>query len=109
MFYREDCSLLERGYVKDLSRINRELRKIVIVDNSPVSYALQPENAIAIKSYFGDQNDQELRKVWGKLELISGETDVPKAISAIHEEFGSETEWPKGYICCEDIKPLQVV
>jgi TFIIF-interacting CTD phosphatase-like protein len=46
--------------VKDLSRLNRDLARTIIIDNSPESYVLQPENAIPIKSFFGDNNDTSL-------------------------------------------------
>ena len=37
------------------------LSEIVIVDNSLLSFALQPDNGIPISAYFWDNNDQELR------------------------------------------------
>jgi hypothetical protein len=36
-------------HVKDLARLNRDLARTVIVDNSPESYALHPENAVEPK------------------------------------------------------------
>ena len=41
-------------------RMGREPRKCIIVDNSPASYLLQPENAIPISSWFDAPNDQQL-------------------------------------------------
>ena len=35
-------------YVKDLSRLGRELHKIIIVNNSPASYLFTPDNAVSI-------------------------------------------------------------
>jgi len=39
--YREHTTVIGGVHVKDLARLNRDLAKIVIVDNSPESYALQ--------------------------------------------------------------------
>lgn len=40
--YREHCvKLHNRVYAKDLSIINRDLSKMVLVDNSPLSYLYQ--------------------------------------------------------------------
>jgi len=37
------------------------MNEIVIVDNSLLSFALQPDNGIPISSYFFNPKDQELR------------------------------------------------
>lgn len=40
--------MFHRGnYVKDLSRLGRELSNVIIVDNSPASYIFHPENAVS--------------------------------------------------------------
>jgi RNA polymerase II subunit A small phosphatase-like protein len=44
----------------DLRRLGRNIKDVIIVDNSPVSFSLQPENAIPIKSWFDDSSDREL-------------------------------------------------
>ena len=41
--YREHTTVIGGVHVKDLARLNRDLAKTVIVDNSPESYALQVE------------------------------------------------------------------
>ena len=46
--FRESCVFHRGNYVKDLSRLGRELHKIIIVDNSPASYVFHPDNAVSI-------------------------------------------------------------
>lgn len=48
--FRESCVFHRGNYVKDLSRLGRELSKVIIVDNSPASYIFHPENAVSILS-----------------------------------------------------------
>lgn len=48
--FRESCVFHRGNYVKDLSRLGRELSKVIIVDNSPASYIFHPENAVSIRS-----------------------------------------------------------
>ena len=44
--FREACVLYQGKYVKDLALMGRDLRRTIIVDNSPCSYLFHPENAI---------------------------------------------------------------
>lgn len=44
--FRESCVFHRGNYVKDLSRLGRDLRRIIIVDNSPASYIFHPDNAV---------------------------------------------------------------
>jgi len=58
--FRESCSLFKGNYVKDMSRLGRSLDNVIIIDNSPSSYMFNPENAIAIETWFDDASDTEL-------------------------------------------------
>lgn len=46
--FRESCVFHRGNYVKDLSRLGRDLSKVIIVDNSPASYVFHPDNAVSI-------------------------------------------------------------
>ena len=52
--YRENTEPNDEGiFVKDLSKIGRNLQKMIIVDNTKENYELQKDNGIEIKSYYG--------------------------------------------------------
>ena len=55
--FRESCVFHRGNYVKDLSRLGRELHKIIIVDNSPASYVFHPDNAVS-SSFFLQRGNQ---------------------------------------------------
>lgn len=61
--YRDSCKVFNRNYIKDLSRLGRDLSNVVIVDDRPSSYKLQPENGIHIKPFYDDLQDDELKKL----------------------------------------------
>ncbi len=44
--FPESCVFHRGNYVKDLSRLGRDLNKVIIVDNSPASYIFHPDNAV---------------------------------------------------------------
>lgn len=45
--FRESCAFYRGNYVKDLSRLGRDLSRVIIVDNSPASYIFHPDNAVS--------------------------------------------------------------
>ncbi|XP_069503795.1 CTD small phosphatase-like protein isoform X3 [Ambystoma mexicanum] len=74
--FRESCVFHRGNYVKDLSRLGRELGKVIIVDNSPASYIFHPENAVPVQSWFDDMMDTELLDLIPFFEALSREEDV---------------------------------
>ncbi|XP_069771053.1 CTD (carboxy-terminal domain, RNA polymerase II, polypeptide A) small phosphatase-like a isoform X7 [Narcine bancroftii] len=74
--FRESCVFHRGNYVKDLSRLGRDLSKVIIVDNSPASYIFHPENAVPVQSWFDDMSDTELYDLIPFFEGLSKEEDV---------------------------------
>ena len=58
--YRQHASQHGFVFVKDISKIGRDLSKIIIVDNVAENFQLQPDNGIFIKSWFEDKKDTAL-------------------------------------------------
>jgi len=81
--FREACIQYNGSYVKDLRRLGRNIKDVIIVDNSPVSFSLQPENALPIKSWFDDMNDRELFDLAIILEEINKFDDVREILSKV--------------------------
>ena len=52
--YREHTTLYGEDYVKDISKIGRNIKKMVIVDNLDKNFRLNPDNGIKIAPYFGE-------------------------------------------------------
>ena len=79
--FREHCTPMNTCYVKELKKLGRELKNIIIVDNSPMSYALNPENGIPINTWFDDKTDRELYNISSILEFLSFVPDVRNYIN----------------------------
>jgi CTD small phosphatase-like protein 2 len=58
--YRQHALPWGSVYIKDLSRLGRELSKLIIVDNVPENFQLQQDNGIFITSWFDDVTDTAL-------------------------------------------------
>jgi RNA polymerase II subunit A small phosphatase-like protein len=54
-----------------LSQLGRDLKDIIIIDNSPASYIFHPTNAIPISSWFNDTSDTELTDLTPFLEDLA--------------------------------------
>lgn len=63
--------------------MGRELSDLIIVDNSPISFCLQPENAVPIRSWFDDINDQELYALSTFLSELNKFKDVRTVLSRV--------------------------
>ena len=63
-FYRDHISIDNNDVVKDLVKIGRSLDKILIIDNMPQNFKLQKNNGIIIKSFWGENpNDNILSEL----------------------------------------------
>eukprot|EP00899_Mesostigma_viride_P009853 jgi/Mesvir1/1886/Mv22916-RA.1 len=82
--FREDCTPYEGNYVKDLANMGRPLKDVIIIDNSPHSYAFQPENAIPISSFIDDPEDQELLDLIPYLIAMQDVEDVRTVLGGQH-------------------------
>ncbi len=52
-------------------RLGRPIKDVIIIDNSPASYAFQPENAVPIESWFDDPQDLQLMELMGLLNELA--------------------------------------
>eukprot|EP00927_Polykrikos_kofoidii_P039815 TRINITY_DN34123_c0_g1_i1.p1 TRINITY_DN34123_c0_g1~~TRINITY_DN34123_c0_g1_i1.p1 ORF type:complete len:399 (-),score=45.27 TRINITY_DN34123_c0_g1_i1:219-1415(-) len=59
--YRQHCTEVQGAYLKDVRRLGRPVSRIVLVDNSPVSLTLCPDNGIIVKGWHAEKGeDSEL-------------------------------------------------
>ena len=81
--YREHCKFYNNAFVKDLTRLGRNMSDVIIVDNSPIAFMFQPENAIPCISWYDDMGDTELDRIATLLEKLAYEDDVRKVIRKV--------------------------
>jgi RNA polymerase II subunit A small phosphatase-like protein len=91
--FREHCTFLDGSYVKDLSRLGRDLGNSIIVDNSKNCYKLQPENAMASLTWLEDKRDNQLVRMVPYLVRIIQEKEV---YGVLREWSRDEAQWNGG-------------
>lgn len=69
--YRQHCQYDNGVYVKDLSRLGRNLSKTIIVDNIRDNFERQKDNGIEILTWLFDPQDRELNKLGQFLTNLS--------------------------------------
>jgi len=75
--YRENCvQLSEDLYVKDLRILGRDLKDVIIVDNTPYAFAAQLDNGYPIVPFYDDKEDCELERFQIYLEELKAEDDI---------------------------------
>lgn len=73
--------------IKDISLINRDLSKSIIIDNIASNFKLQPRNGIAISTWTGDTEDLSLLNLIPVLIKLarSNVTDVRDGLEMLSE------------------------
>ena len=70
-FYREHSIIKGKEIVKDISRIGRSMKKILIIDNNANNFKINKENGILIYPFYNEKNKDcsllELKKILIKI------------------------------------------
>ncbi|ETO23816.1 hypothetical protein RFI_13352 [Reticulomyxa filosa] len=70
--WRKDCYYFNGHHCKDLSRLNRPLHRVLVIDSDPRNVQMFPENAVVIQKWNPtlQPDDDELRKLFIFLEFL---------------------------------------
>ncbi|CAK7219119.1 Nuclear envelope morphology protein 1 [Sporothrix bragantina] len=75
-YYRQHCTFRHGAFIKDLSAVEPDLSKVMILDNSPLSYMFHQDNAIPIQGWISDPTDNDLLHLVPMLEGLQYVSDV---------------------------------
>ena len=89
--YKEHLTLYGNKFVKDISKLGRDIKKVIIVDDDPNNFMLSPENGIQISPYLGDSTKDDTTLFELKRLLIlfqrTGVSDIRKAIKTYEKDI----------------------
>ena len=88
--YRDSTNYVEGKHVRDLSKLNRDLKQVLMITADPDAYSLQPENAIKLKKWKTDEKDDTtLLDMLPFLEAIV-RTNVPDVRAVVKSYEGED-------------------
>ena len=87
--YREHTTILGFTVYKDLSKLGRDLSKVIIIDNLKENFKMQPNNGLFIKTWTNDINDVQFKDLLKILkDIVSlNVNDVRPIIQKINDEI----------------------
>lgn len=87
--YRKHTEQKNGVFLKDLSKLGRDITKVCIIDNNRENFDLQPENGLHISSFLGEQNDTELFLLSKDLLMIINDDkdDIRKRLDVIRKKM----------------------
>ena len=87
--YRQHTTIKGCSVFKDLSKLGRDLNKIIIIDNLKDNFKLQPNNGLFIKTWTSDVNDNQFYDLGRILKDIikANVNDVRPIIEKINDDI----------------------
>lgn len=91
--YRDSTNYVNGHHVKDLSYLNRDLSKVIIVDWNEKSFQFNLRNGLKIKKWSGDSEDGTLADLANFLQVVasSGVDDV-RTVMEYYQQFDDPLE-----------------
>ena len=88
--YRQHTSISGISFVKDLTKLGRDLSKVIIIDNLPDNFKLQPHNGLAIKTWLDEMKDTQLNDIGQFLKNLIAKkpNDIRPILQKVKEEVG---------------------
>ncbi|KAK9479892.1 Tim50p [Lipomyces japonicus] len=93
--FRESTHYVEGKVVKDISKLNRDLSKVVTIDSEPAAFSRQPENTIPLTKWTGDKSDTELVELIPLLEFFA--TSDVKDVRTVLKTFEDSNNYIEEY------------
>ncbi|KAI7901229.1 NLI interacting factor, partial [Cokeromyces recurvatus] len=74
--FRQSCILQNGNFLKDITLAEKDLCKVCLVDNSPISFDLYKENGIILPTWISNPNDESLLDLLPLLDALRFAADV---------------------------------
>jgi len=86
--YRDTTKYKEGSHIKDLSKLNRDLKKVIYIDWNNTAFQLNPENALRVAKWSGDDDDVALIDLANLiLTIIESNVDDVRPVIQYYSNF----------------------
>ena len=87
--YRQHTTIMGCSVFKDLSKLGRDLNRIIIIDNLKDNFKLQPNNGLFIKTWTSDVNDNQFHDLGRILKdiVLLDIKDVRPVLEKINDDI----------------------
>ena len=82
--YRDSCITRGEHKIKDLRILNRNIRNLIMIDNSITCFFSQLDNGIPIKSFYGESNDVCLVEITNLFNELHSSEDVTTVLRKMY-------------------------
>ncbi|KAL7066071.1 NLI interacting factor-like phosphatase family protein [Cryptosporidium serpentis] len=82
---RTQCTRKRGKIIKDLSRLGRNLNRVLLIDHDSNAASMQPNNAIILSSYDGDPTDRELEYL---IDFLKAAAVQPDSLQDFLNKYG---------------------
>ena len=90
---------------QDLSRLGRDLKRTLLVDDTPLAFVRQPHNGLPVLTFRGDVDDRVLTEaLLPVLETLNEEADVRPSLQ---KRFNMQRWFTAQVSCC--VRGLRLV
>ncbi|KAI8800133.1 NLI interacting factor [Cladochytrium replicatum] len=80
-YFRQSCTQHNGTYMKNLAIVEPDLSQVCLIDNSPISYAINQDNGIPISGWMNDPQDEALLDLLPFLDGLRFSEDVRSILS----------------------------
>jgi TFIIF-interacting CTD phosphatase-like protein len=98
--WKDHTTFHRNKFVKDISKLGRDIRKIIIIDDDPTNFELNPDNGIQISPYLGESTKDDTALFELKKLLIlfnkNGGDDIRKAIKKCEKDIREKISMNNG-------------
>ncbi|KAJ2082821.1 mitochondrial inner membrane protein required for protein import [Coemansia sp. RSA 988] len=69
--YKDHMRNIDGKNYKDLTTLNRDMSKVIMIDTDPEAFKMQPNNGVLGRPFYGDPNDNWIEQITEFLEYIN--------------------------------------
>ncbi|KAJ3272699.1 Nuclear envelope morphology protein 1 [Terramyces sp. JEL0728] len=80
-YFRDSCTPSGQSFMKDLQLVEQDLSKVILIDNAPFCFGINPDNGVPIETWINNTKDECLLDLLPFLDALRFTEDVRSVLS----------------------------